>query len=73
MMSKDPPPLSPPRIGANRFERPPLHRRAVACTFSAGVTLIRPDDATIDACMLRADGALYRAKATGRNRVEREG
>lgn len=37
---------------------------------SIGVTVITSDDATADAPMLRADEALYRAKANGRNRVE---
>jgi len=37
-------------------------------TVSAGVTQGRPDD-TPDTVLLRADGALYRAKAAGRNQV----
>jgi diguanylate cyclase len=37
-------------------------------TFSAGVTTLRPDE-TADTFLARADGALYTAKARGRNRI----
>ncbi len=37
-------------------------------TFSAGITAAAPGD-TVDAVYARADGALYRAKAAGRDRV----
>jgi diguanylate cyclase len=37
-------------------------------TVSAGVTMLRPDE-TADTFLARADGALYTAKARGRNRI----
>ena len=38
-------------------------------TASIGVAAIAPGDQSIDVVMRRADQALYRAKAAGRNRV----
>jgi diguanylate cyclase (GGDEF)-like protein len=40
------------------------------CTVSIGIAVSRSDDNAIDAVLARADAALYRAKAGGRNRVE---
>ncbi|SFV05584.1 diguanylate cyclase (GGDEF) domain-containing protein [Methylobacterium sp. 174MFSha1.1] len=40
-----------------------------AWTASLGVALSRPDDRTLADTMARADGALYRAKASGRDRA----
>jgi len=45
---------------------------SVAVTISVGVTGYRPGDAELEAMVRRADVALYRAKAQGRNRVEIE-
>ena len=38
-------------------------------TASIGVTTNRPDDAQVDVLLARADTALYKAKAEGRNRI----
>ncbi|MEH6470532.1 MAG: PAS domain S-box protein [Halopseudomonas sp.] len=38
-------------------------------TVSIGVALLDPDDLYSDAALVRADGAMYRAKTEGRNRV----
>jgi len=38
-------------------------------TVSIGVTTNRPDDDKVDVLLARADGALYKAKAEGRNRI----
>ena len=41
-------------------------------SISIGVATLRPEDNSIDDCMLRADSAMYKAKQNGRNRVESE-
>jgi len=41
----------------------------IAVTASFGIANLRPDDATIDTVLMRADAALYQAKRQGRNRV----
>ncbi|HYD65018.1 diguanylate cyclase [Azospirillum sp.] len=41
----------------------------LAVTISVGVTTWEPDDATVETVLQRADGALYEAKRSGRNRV----
>jgi diguanylate cyclase (GGDEF)-like protein len=51
-----------------RVDIPGVEPRAV--TVSMGLTAVQERDATIDAVVKRADDALYRAKQTGRNRVE---
>jgi diguanylate cyclase (GGDEF)-like protein len=43
--------------------------KSVALTASIGIALLHPADVNPDAVLQRADGALYEAKATGRNRV----
>jgi diguanylate cyclase len=46
-----------------------LHKNEkVLITFSAGIALRQPDE-PVDAIIARADLALYKAKAAGRNRV----
>lgn len=45
-------------------------RGAPACTTSIGLSCLQAEDAGTDALLARADAALYRAKAQGRNRVE---
>jgi diguanylate cyclase (GGDEF)-like protein len=42
-------------------------------TISLGLALLRPRDAGLHDVIGRADVALYRAKAAGKNRVEAEG
>lgn len=42
----------------------------ISCTVSIGVAMLKPTDTCIEDCLLRADGAMYRAKQNGRNRVE---
>jgi diguanylate cyclase (GGDEF)-like protein len=46
--------------------------RLIAMTVSVGVAIRQPNDRKIDDIMARADAALYRAKNSGRNRVEQE-
>lgn len=44
---------------------------SIGCTVSIGVATMTDDVADVDGMLLRADQALYAAKANGRNRVER--
>ncbi|MOA28709.1 putative diguanylate cyclase YedQ [compost metagenome] len=39
-------------------------------TLSIGIALMSAGDASVDAALSRSDLALYRAKASGRNRIE---
>ena len=54
------------------FENNPIKvdGTVIACTASIGISDLRPDDTTADESLLRADKALYAAKAAGRNRTE---
>ena len=47
-----------------------LNKHEPSCTVSMGMTTNNHDSDTVDTLMGRADGALYRAKANGRDRVE---
>jgi len=52
------------QIAVSKAGKPPLSLSA-----SFGLTLLRPDDLTVDDLLARADEALYEAKHAGRNRV----
>jgi diguanylate cyclase (GGDEF)-like protein len=41
----------------------------VSSTTSSGIAIARPGETEFDALLLRADRALYKAKALGRNRI----
>ncbi len=51
---------------------PPITDGPLRVTFSLGVATLAPGDAGWEPLVARADQALYRAKAGGRNRVERQ-
>ena len=55
-----------------RFEASPTRvgNVFISATVSIGVTELRPDDASSEAPLCRADEALYAAKRAGRNRIE---
>lgn len=58
------------RLRAAVVARPcPQPDGALAFTISLGASALHEDDASEDAVMKRADGALYEAKEAGRNRV----
>ncbi len=56
-----------------RVQATPLHHegRIIAITVSIGVSAVLPTDERVDAVLVRADRALYRAKNAGRNAVLR--
>lgn len=58
------------RIASSRMDDGPPGAPAVVLTASFGVTGMRAEDQSVDDLLGRADAALYRAKAAGRNRVE---
>jgi diguanylate cyclase (GGDEF)-like protein len=64
------------RLAAEKLRRAAtdctVHRggEVITCTVSAGVSTVAASDQAIDDCVQRADAALYRAKANGRNRTE---
>ncbi|HEX2012530.1 MAG TPA: GGDEF domain-containing protein, partial [Roseateles sp.] len=64
------------RVTAERIRQAVAQQAPAAglpgCTTSIGLASCRPGDSSLDAMLARADAALYRAKAQGRNRVEIE-
>ncbi|RUO34000.1 sensor domain-containing diguanylate cyclase [Aliidiomarina soli] len=56
------------QIRQNQFSDPKGSDFSITSSF--GVSMLNPDDGTIDDLLSRADQALYRAKANGRDRVE---
>lgn len=50
-------------------QRHQIEAHDIATTVSAGIAELRPDESAVD-LVRRADQALYRAKALGRNRIE---
>jgi diguanylate cyclase (GGDEF)-like protein/PAS domain S-box-containing protein len=58
------------RLRAGLRTQPVQHQGLqLAVTVSVGVSPILPEDTSVDAVLARADGALYAAKAAGRDRV----
>lgn len=47
-----------------------LPSQGPSCTVSIGITTNKPRADTVDSLLARADAAMYRAKANGRNRIE---
>lgn len=59
------------RLRQKVMETPIMHDgQTIRVTVSIGISAMTPRDASADAALVRADGALYRAKEGGRNRVE---
>lgn len=69
--------LADAEAAANRMREAAQRRevqvegQALRYTLSGGVAEFEPSAANLDAWLKRADAALYRAKAAGRNRIER--
>ncbi|WP_269531754.1 diguanylate cyclase [Chitinimonas sp. BJYL2] len=51
------------------YEHLPDDLSVVPFTVSVGVTMVHPDETSIDAALTRADGALYQAKHAGRDQA----
>jgi diguanylate cyclase (GGDEF)-like protein/PAS domain S-box-containing protein len=61
------------RLRAHIQEKPVIvGHEAISCTVSIGVAQLVPEDSTFEDLLRRADKALYIAKQSGRNRVERD-
>jgi diguanylate cyclase (GGDEF)-like protein len=58
------------RLGVSELAIPQPGPGGGVLTISVGVAELRTDGETCDDWLARADGALYRAKSAGRNRVE---
>jgi diguanylate cyclase len=59
------------RLRQKVMETPIMHgAQTIRLTVSIGISAMIPSDASAEAVLVRADGALYRAKEGGRNRVE---
>jgi diguanylate cyclase (GGDEF)-like protein/PAS domain S-box-containing protein len=59
------------RLQKRLAERPLIAGEiTIAVTTSIGISTMKPTDLNADASLLRSDKALYRAKETGRNRIE---
>jgi len=54
-------------IAESRFM---LSSGEISYAVSIGVTVMKSTDISIDDCLMKADGAMYKAKQNGRNRVE---
>ena len=48
------------------------HGKPIHATATLGLAAVRDGEKTVEAALARADAALYRGKAAGRNRIERE-
>jgi diguanylate cyclase (GGDEF)-like protein len=59
------------RLRQKVMDTPMMHGgQTIRLTVSIGISAMSPGDTSADAVLVRADGALYRAKEGGRNRVE---
>ncbi|MNZ98284.1 putative diguanylate cyclase AdrA [compost metagenome] len=48
----------------------PEGEQRIALTISIGIAVMTASDASVDTALSRSDRALYRAKESGRNRIE---
>jgi diguanylate cyclase (GGDEF)-like protein len=59
------------RIHQEIRDNPVMHAgKPIVATVSMGVVTLEVDHQTLDELLAKADGALYRAKSTGKNRIE---